>query len=156
MQKPDCSRPSKIWWKQPFADVLQNRWSWIFRNIHIHMKTPVLEAFLNKVSLNFFIKKRLQYRHFSVNIAKFLRTAFDIEYRWLLSTWPYYILWMIIVFSSCSHNVLCCKHVALLHGFFLLHTFISNARLKLAKSNQILSNTLRKLFTFFLHVTIQK
>ena len=42
--------------KQPFADVFQNRCSCEFQNIH--MKTPVLEFFLNKVAGNF-IKKRL-------------------------------------------------------------------------------------------------
>ena len=34
--------------KQPFADVLQNRCSYKFRNIH--MKTPVLEPLFNKVA----------------------------------------------------------------------------------------------------------
>ena len=36
---------------------------------------------------------------------EFLRTAFVIEHRWLLLTWPYFILWMInelITFSSCD------------------------------------------------------
>ena len=38
-----------------------------------------------------------------MNIAKFLRIAFVTEHRWLLSTWPYYMPWLInelIAFSS--------------------------------------------------------
>ena len=59
----------------------------------------------NKAGLKFFIKKKLQHRYFPVNIAKFLRKAFVIKRWWLLSTWPYYILWMInelITFLSCT------------------------------------------------------
>ena len=45
-------------------------------------KTPVLESLFNNVAglqtCNF-IKKRLQRRCFSVNIVKFLRTAFFVE-----------------------------------------------------------------------------
>ena len=61
--------------------------------------------FLKKVALKFFTKKRLQHRYFPVNIVKILRTAFVIKDQWLLSTWPYFILWMIndfIKFSSCA------------------------------------------------------
>ena len=48
---------------------------------NIHRKTSVLQSLFNKVSgfiknVNF-IEKRLQHRCFSVNIAKFLRTAFS-------------------------------------------------------------------------------
>ena len=50
-----------------------------------------------------------------------------------------------------------------LHGFFISSTFISNARLKSAKKiKQLLNNTqgwtfpTGKLFTFFIHVIIQK
>ena len=72
--------------KQPFADVLQNRYSQKFR--HIHRKTPVLESFLNKVTdlrVCSFIKQRLQLRCFHENIAKFLITAFFIKHlQWLL------------------------------------------------------------------------
>ena len=56
----------KVMWKmqkQPFEDVLQNRCSSTFCNIH--RKTPLLESLFNK-----FIKKRLQHRYFLVNIAK--------------------------------------------------------------------------------------
>ena len=52
----------------------------IFKNFRIiHRKTPVLESLFNKgVDLNArnLIKKRLQHRHFPVNIEKFSRTAF--------------------------------------------------------------------------------
>ena len=55
---------------------------------NIHRKTSVLESLFSKVvSLEAWnvIKKRLQHRCFPVNIAKFLRTVFFIEYlRWLL------------------------------------------------------------------------
>ena len=40
---------------------------------NIHRKTPVLESLFNKVAG---LKMRLQHKHFSVNIAKFFRTAF--------------------------------------------------------------------------------
>ena len=56
---------------QPFAEVLQNRCSWKFRNIL--RKTAVLESIFNKVvGLRpvTFLKKRLQHRCFPVNIAK--------------------------------------------------------------------------------------
>ena len=74
------------WLKQPFADILQNRCSKEFRNVH--RKAPMLESLFNKVTCfqacNF-IKKNLQYRCFPVNITKFLRTVFFIEnLRWLL------------------------------------------------------------------------
>ena len=60
--------------KHLFADVLQNRFSLKFPNIH--GKTPVLEFLFNK--------KKLQHKCLPVNIAKFLRTAFFIEYLWWL------------------------------------------------------------------------
>ena len=47
--------------KQPFADI--------------HRKTPVFESLSNKVV----IKKKLQRRCFTMNIAKFFRKAFFIE-----------------------------------------------------------------------------
>ena len=61
--------------KQPFADVLQNSIALknfaIFTGKHLYW--------------NNFMKKRLQHRFFSLNIAKFLRKAFSIEHlRWLL------------------------------------------------------------------------
>ena len=65
--------------KQPFAEVLQNRYSSKFRNNH--MKTP--ESLFNKVTdlkVCNLIKQRLQHRRFHVNIAKFLRTAFLIKH----------------------------------------------------------------------------
>ena len=71
----------------------------------IHKKhTPVSESLFKKVALKFFILKILQYRYFSVIIAKFLRIAFGIEHRWLLPTWPCYVLWMIyeLIASSSS------------------------------------------------------
>ena len=83
------SVPSYHWHKhfkkQPFADVLQNRYSQKFRNIH--RKTPVLESLFNKVARlkawNF-IKKRLSHRCLPVNIAKFLIAAVFIERHWRL------------------------------------------------------------------------
>ena len=71
--------------KQPFADVLRSRCSQKLRNIQ--RKTPVLEYFFNKFAglqvYNF--TRRLQYRCFIVNIAKFLTKAFFIKHlRWLL------------------------------------------------------------------------
>ena len=69
--------------KQPFTDVLQNRYSEKFRNNH--RKTSVLESLFNRVrdlSGCSFIKKKLQHRCFLVNIANFLRTAFLIEHFW--------------------------------------------------------------------------
>ena len=63
--------------KHLFLDIIHNRCSWKFRNIH--RKTPVLEPLFNKVAdlkaCNC-INKRLQHRCFFVNIAKFSRTAF--------------------------------------------------------------------------------
>ena len=67
--------------KQPFADVLQNRCSYKFRNIHT--KATVLESLFNKVA-GIRLQKRLEHRCFPVNIAKFLRTAFVIEHLWCL------------------------------------------------------------------------
>ena len=66
--------------KQPCADVLQNRCSLKFRNIH--RKTSELESLFNKFATLNFIQRRLQHRCFYVNIAKFLRirTAFFIEH----------------------------------------------------------------------------
>ena len=61
--------------KQSFADILQERFSYKFRNFH--RKIPVLESLFNKVArlktCNF-IKKRPQHRCFLVKLAKFLRT----------------------------------------------------------------------------------
>ena len=46
------------------------------------MKAPVLVTLFNKVALKFFIKKRLQYKYFSVNNVKFYYgtqvAAFDL------------------------------------------------------------------------------
>ena len=65
--------------KQPFSDVLQDRCSCGFRNVH--RKTPWLESLFNKVaglkSCNF-IKKRLRRRCFPVSIFEnslFCRTS---------------------------------------------------------------------------------
>ena len=72
--------------KEPFADVLQKRYSYKFHNNH--RKTPVLESLFNKVvdlKASSFNKKRLQHRHFHVNIKKFWRIAFFIKHlQWLL------------------------------------------------------------------------
>ena len=46
----------------------------------------MLESLFNIDALKYFIEKRLQLRYFPGVIAKFLRTAFVIEQRWLLST----------------------------------------------------------------------
>ena len=51
------------------------------------MKTPVLESLFKTVAdleARKFIKKRLQYRCFPVDIAKSLRTIFSIEHLWWL------------------------------------------------------------------------
>ena len=50
-------------------------------------KAPVLQFLSNKATdlkTGNFIKKRLQHRCCTVNIAKFLRTAFFIEHLWWL------------------------------------------------------------------------
>ena len=76
IQELICANGDILPHKQPFADVLQNRCSQKFGNIH--RKTTVLESLFNKVA-------GLQHRCFYVNIAKFLRTHFFIEHlRWLL------------------------------------------------------------------------
>ena len=69
------------------SNVLQNRWSQ--KSCNIQKKTPVLESLFNKVALKLFIKKRFQHSYFPVNIVKFLRTVFALEYGWWrLLTWP--------------------------------------------------------------------
>ena len=77
--------------KRLLADVLQNRRSKKFRNIH--RKTLVLESVFNKVAglkAYNFIKKRLQHRCFPVDIAEFLRTSFFKEYlRWLVLSFKF-------------------------------------------------------------------
>ena len=78
------------------AIFTKNHLCWTLYNIFI-----VLESRFIKVALKFFIKKRLKHRYFPVNIAKFLRTDFATEARWLLSTWPCYILWMINELVAC-------------------------------------------------------
>ena len=68
---------SLLYIKRPFADVLQNRCFYKFRKFD--RKTHVLGSlFNNNAGLKAcnFMKKRLQYRCFPVNIAKFLRTHF--------------------------------------------------------------------------------
>ena len=82
---------NNIWWKQVILKISQYS-----QKIFTHIK---------KVILKFFIRKRLQHKYFFVNIAKFFKTAFVVGHRWLLSSWPYKILWMIyelIAFSSCA------------------------------------------------------
>ena len=77
--------------KQPSADVFQNRCSYEFRSIH--RRPSVLESLFNKVvelkDCNF-LKKRLKHSCFPVHIAKFLRTAFFTEHRWLLLYFRHY------------------------------------------------------------------
>ena len=51
---------------------------------HIHWKIPVLKSFFNTLYLINFIKKRLHYRCFLVNIAKILRKAIFVKHR----RWP--------------------------------------------------------------------
>ena len=84
------------------------RWPWKF--CHVNTKTPVLESLFHKVALKFFIKKRLRCRYFPVNMAKFLRIASVMEYWWLLSTWPYYVPWMINVLIMCYVVSACFCH----------------------------------------------
>ena len=67
--------------KQPFVDVLQNRRSSTFRNIH--RKIPVYESLFQTAAgqkVCNFIKKILQHRCFAVNIAKFLRITLFIKH----------------------------------------------------------------------------
>ena len=56
------------------------------------MKTPVLDSVFNKVAdmkTCHFIKKRLKYMFFPVNIQKFLRKVYFIEYhQWLFGPLP--------------------------------------------------------------------
>ena len=62
--------------KQPFSEVMKNRFSEKFHNIL--KKTSMLESLFN-------LKKRLKYRCFPVNIANFLRAPFvTVHLRWLL------------------------------------------------------------------------
>ena len=76
--------------KHLFADVLYNRCSYKFRNIH--RKTPVLESHFNKVAglRPVILLKRGQHRCFPVNIAKFARTALSTEHLW----------WLLLVLSQ--------------------------------------------------------
>ena len=74
-------RISKIQ-KKSFADVLQNRCSWKFRNVH--RKAPVLESLFNKhaglKTCNFF-KKRLKHV-FSCKICDIFKNTFFTEHIW--------------------------------------------------------------------------
>ena len=143
--------------KQPFADVLQNRYSQKFR--HIHRKTPVLESFLNKVTdlrVCSFIKQRLQLRCFHENIAKFLITAFFIKHlQWLLlnkvktnvkSTWfillPDWLYYVMTLSSKHiaklqryrSRNTLSSKHIAKLQRYRSRNTNKKHEKLKHRKT----------------------
>ena len=68
--------------KQLLADVLQNRYSYKFYNIH--WNNPGLKSLFAGLQVWNFIKNRLQHRCFSVNIAKFLKTTSFIEHFWWL------------------------------------------------------------------------
>ena len=74
-------------------------------NFAIFTKKHLLFEYLfNKVALNFFIFITPT-QVFPVNIATFLRGAFDVDYWWLLSTWPYHMLCIInelVTLSSCA------------------------------------------------------
>ena len=71
---------------QQFANVLQNRSSYKFPDIH--KKISVLESLFNKVTCLWpatLLKNRPLHRCFSVNITKCLRMAFFMEHlQWLL------------------------------------------------------------------------
>ena len=71
--------------KQSFADIVPNRYSQKFRNIH--RKTPVLESLFSKVAgleVSHLIKKRLQQHSFSCKYCKIFRNNFFIEdLQWL-------------------------------------------------------------------------
>ena len=58
-------------------------------------------------SLFYFIKKRLQHGCFSVNIAKFLRTAFSIEHLWglLLNLGRVYLYIKVLVYNTTEQTV---------------------------------------------------
>ena len=84
------------------------------KNSTIERKHLCLSLFLIKFALKFSIKKKLQRRYFPVNIAKFLRSAFVIEHRWMLSTFDPIIYSDWLTKSLRSHQVLCLKHVLLL------------------------------------------
>ena len=77
-----------IWHEVGLRTLKSSRTQMFFRIgvlfLNIQRKTAELESLFNKV-FNSFIKKRLQLTYFSLNIAKFLRAAFFIEYfRWLI------------------------------------------------------------------------
>ena len=89
---------------QYITTIRTSRWQMFFeigvlKVCNIHWKTPVSESLFSKVaSLKpyKFIKKRLQHRYFSVNIANFLRkfylknTTGGCFYTWnSLGTWLY-------------------------------------------------------------------
>ena len=61
--------------KQPPEVFCKKRCSYKFRKIY--RKTPAAEYFFNKVRAATLLKKRLWYRCFPVNFAKFLRTSFS-------------------------------------------------------------------------------
>ena len=86
-KQQQCSYPflQECFTEAALSDVLQNRCSWKFCNIH--REACVLESLINKTATMKacnFIKKRLQHRCFTVNIAKFLRISFFIEHLWWL------------------------------------------------------------------------
>ena len=70
---------------QPFANVLQNRSSYKFHDIHkkISLQEPLFNKVTRLMAFNF-IKNRLLHRCFPVNITKCLRKAFFIEHLWWL------------------------------------------------------------------------
>ena len=81
-------------YKQSFADVLQNKCSWKF--CKLHRKTLKSESLFNKVpglkACNF-IKKRLRHRCFPVKFAKCLQYLF-------LQNTPGSCFWVLINFNS--------------------------------------------------------
>ena len=75
--------------EQVFLEVLQNSEentcarSSFLKLCNLHRKTLVLEPFFNKVAdlhASNFIKKRLQYRCFPMNIVKFLKNTYFEEH----------------------------------------------------------------------------
>ena len=69
--------------KQSSGGVLQKRCSYKFRKIHRKIPVPESLIFVPENLIKFFLlKKRLWYKCFPVNFAKFLRTLFFTGHLW--------------------------------------------------------------------------
>ena len=96
--------------EQSFADVLQNRYSWVLTNFAgKHLSWSLFLIKLHVFRARNFIIKRLQLRRFPVNFPKFLRTPFlQNTSGWiflsnlakimlLASYWKYYYGWSLFI-----------------------------------------------------------